>query len=282
MLPRSATRSAPATSSACSRPAPAVRRRADYSNNRYDYILDTLLRLKQAASTLSPADLERSFYEAGLRSGRDFLPPDLAKAAAEAVTEQATPAVARTPRSGRLRLMAWRASPGSACASGWSSASNCSTAGAARVHPARDFPAAPGERLGRLRALLADALACQATKGSSRADIGQGAAQDRPQHVSAVRGRHPRRTCAGARPGVRLTSAFLPARPPGRRSACRHSRPRTPVPGRTTLRIAGTEPVGRVEDQQVGPQQLVQLGLDVGGQALALDAPRAAPGRRTR
>lgn len=56
----------------------------DYNNSRYDYILDTL-RLKQAAGTLSPADLEAlsAYLKQDYDPDKDFLPPDLAKAAAE-------------------------------------------------------------------------------------------------------------------------------------------------------------------------------------------------------
>ncbi|WP_173171329.1 TolC family outer membrane protein [Pseudomonas tohonis] len=54
----------------------------DYNNARYDYILDNL-RLKQAAGTLSPSDLEAlaSFLKSDYDPDKDFLPPDLAKAA---------------------------------------------------------------------------------------------------------------------------------------------------------------------------------------------------------
>ncbi|QEY65252.1 TolC family outer membrane protein [Metapseudomonas lalkuanensis] len=54
----------------------------DYNNARYDYILDNL-RLKQAAGTLSPGDLEAlaSFLKPDYDPDKDFLPPDLAKAA---------------------------------------------------------------------------------------------------------------------------------------------------------------------------------------------------------
>ena len=56
----------------------------NYNNSRYDYILDTL-RLKQAAGTLSPADLEAlsAYLKQDYDPDKDFLPPDLAKAAAE-------------------------------------------------------------------------------------------------------------------------------------------------------------------------------------------------------
>ena len=56
----------------------------DYNNSRYDYILDNL-RLKQAAGTLSPGDLQAlsSFLKPDYNPDRDFLPPDLAAAAAE-------------------------------------------------------------------------------------------------------------------------------------------------------------------------------------------------------
>ena len=53
-----------------------------YNFARYDYILNNL-RLKQAAGTLSPADLEAlgSFLKPDYDPDQDFLPPDLAKAA---------------------------------------------------------------------------------------------------------------------------------------------------------------------------------------------------------
>lgn len=53
-----------------------------YNNARYDYILNNL-RLKQAAGTLSPADLEalEQYLKSDYDPDRDFLPPDLAKAA---------------------------------------------------------------------------------------------------------------------------------------------------------------------------------------------------------
>ncbi|MBY8946443.1 MULTISPECIES: TolC family outer membrane protein [unclassified Pseudomonas] len=56
----------------------------NYNNSRYDYILDNL-RLKQAAGTLSPGDLQdlTRYLKADYNPDRDFLPPDLAKAAAE-------------------------------------------------------------------------------------------------------------------------------------------------------------------------------------------------------
>ncbi len=52
----------------------------DYNNARYDYILDNL-RLKQAAGTLSPADLEAlaAFLKPDYDPDKDFLPPDLAE-----------------------------------------------------------------------------------------------------------------------------------------------------------------------------------------------------------
>ncbi|NWA00441.1 TolC family outer membrane protein [Pseudomonas gingeri] len=55
----------------------------DYNNTRYDYILDNL-RLKQAAGTLSPEDLSAlaRYLKADYNPDKDFLPPDLAKAAA--------------------------------------------------------------------------------------------------------------------------------------------------------------------------------------------------------
>ncbi|TWC41351.1 outer membrane protein [Pseudomonas sp. SJZ079] len=53
-----------------------------YNDARYDYILNNL-RLKQAAGTLSPADLEAlgSYLKPDYNPDQDFLPPDLAKAA---------------------------------------------------------------------------------------------------------------------------------------------------------------------------------------------------------
>ncbi|AIS15323.1 Outer membrane channel TolC (OpmH) [Pseudomonas chlororaphis subsp. aurantiaca] len=56
----------------------------NYNNSRYDYILDNL-RLKQAAGTLNPGDLQdlSRYLKADYNPDRDFLPPDLAKAAAE-------------------------------------------------------------------------------------------------------------------------------------------------------------------------------------------------------
>ncbi len=53
-----------------------------YNDARYDYILNNL-RLKQAAGTLSPADLEAlgNFLKPDYDPDQDFLPPDLAKAA---------------------------------------------------------------------------------------------------------------------------------------------------------------------------------------------------------
>jgi outer membrane protein len=54
----------------------------NYNNARYDYILNNL-RLKQAAGTLAPADLDSlsSFLKPDYNPDQDFLPPDLAKAA---------------------------------------------------------------------------------------------------------------------------------------------------------------------------------------------------------
>ncbi|WP_249678159.1 TolC family outer membrane protein [Pseudomonas abieticivorans] len=54
----------------------------DYNNSRYDYILDNL-RLKQAAGTLSPQDLQdlARYLKPDYNPDKDFLPPDLAKAA---------------------------------------------------------------------------------------------------------------------------------------------------------------------------------------------------------
>jgi len=56
----------------------------DYNNSRYDYILDNL-RLKQAAGTLSPQDLQDlgRFLKPDYNPDRDFLPPDLAREAAK-------------------------------------------------------------------------------------------------------------------------------------------------------------------------------------------------------
>ncbi|AZE87227.1 TolC family outer membrane protein [Pseudomonas orientalis] len=56
----------------------------NYNNSRYDYILDNL-RLKQAAGTLNPGDLQdlTRYLKADYNPDKDFLPPDLAKAAAE-------------------------------------------------------------------------------------------------------------------------------------------------------------------------------------------------------
>ncbi len=54
----------------------------DYNNTRYDYILDSL-RLKQAAGTLSPDDLQdlARYLKPDYNPDKDFLPPDLAEAA---------------------------------------------------------------------------------------------------------------------------------------------------------------------------------------------------------
>lgn len=54
----------------------------EYNNTRYDYIIDNL-RLKQAAGTLSPGDLQdlSRYLKADYNPDKDFLPPDLAKAA---------------------------------------------------------------------------------------------------------------------------------------------------------------------------------------------------------
>ncbi|MDM8348441.1 TolC family outer membrane protein [Pseudomonas sp. sp1636] len=54
----------------------------NYNDARYDYIINNL-RLKQAAGTLSPADLEalEQYLKSDYDPDRDFLPPDLAKAA---------------------------------------------------------------------------------------------------------------------------------------------------------------------------------------------------------
>mgnify|MGYP000107719350 CR=1 FL=1 len=54
----------------------------NYNDARYDYILNNL-RLKQAAGTLAPSDLEAlsRFLKPDYDPDRDFLPQDLAKAA---------------------------------------------------------------------------------------------------------------------------------------------------------------------------------------------------------
>lgn len=54
----------------------------NYNNARYDYILNNL-RLKQAAGTLSPDDLTalEQYLKSDYDPDKDFLPPDLAKAA---------------------------------------------------------------------------------------------------------------------------------------------------------------------------------------------------------
>ncbi|MDN6855682.1 TolC family outer membrane protein [Pseudomonas sp. CAN2814] len=54
----------------------------DYNNTRYDYILDNLS-LKQTAGTLAPTDLEAlgAYLKSDYNPDKDFLPPDLAKAA---------------------------------------------------------------------------------------------------------------------------------------------------------------------------------------------------------
>lgn len=54
----------------------------NYNDARYDYILNNL-RLKQAAGTLAPSDLEAlsGFLKPDYNPDQDFLPPDLAKAA---------------------------------------------------------------------------------------------------------------------------------------------------------------------------------------------------------
>jgi outer membrane protein len=54
----------------------------NYNNTRYDYILDNL-RLKQAAGTLNPGDLQdlARYLKRDYNPDKDFLPPDLAKAA---------------------------------------------------------------------------------------------------------------------------------------------------------------------------------------------------------
>jgi outer membrane protein len=56
----------------------------NYNNTRYDYILDNL-RLKQQAGTLNPGDLQdlARWLKPDYNPDKDFLPPDLAKAAAD-------------------------------------------------------------------------------------------------------------------------------------------------------------------------------------------------------
>ncbi|MEG5265431.1 TolC family outer membrane protein [Pseudomonas sp. JDS28PS106] len=51
----------------------------DYNNTRYDYIIDNL-RLKQAAGTLNPGDLQElaRYLKPDYNPDKDFLPPDLA------------------------------------------------------------------------------------------------------------------------------------------------------------------------------------------------------------
>jgi outer membrane protein len=65
----------------------------DYNNARYDYILDNL-RLKQAAGTLSPDDLEAlaRYLKPDYNPDRDFLPPDIARAAAANLNAPRPPA----------------------------------------------------------------------------------------------------------------------------------------------------------------------------------------------
>ncbi|MCY1401830.1 Outer membrane protein TolC [compost metagenome] len=64
----------------------------DYNNARYDYILDNL-RLKQAAGTLSPSDLQAllPYLKADYNPDKDFLPPGLAKAAQEQLEARPNP-----------------------------------------------------------------------------------------------------------------------------------------------------------------------------------------------
>ncbi|WP_431146409.1 TolC family outer membrane protein [Pseudomonas alvandae] len=63
----------------------------DYNNARYDYILDNL-RLKQAAGTLSPEDLQAlsRYLKPDYNPDKDFLPPDLEQAAAEQLRSRPT------------------------------------------------------------------------------------------------------------------------------------------------------------------------------------------------
>ena len=63
----------------------------DYNNARYDYILDNL-RLKQAAGTLSPEDLQAlsRYLKPDYNPDKDFLPPDLAQAAAAQLRSRPT------------------------------------------------------------------------------------------------------------------------------------------------------------------------------------------------
>lgn len=62
----------------------------DYNNARYNYILDNL-RLKQAAGTLAPSDLEAlsKYLKSDYNPDKDFLPPDLAKAAKDSLDNRA-------------------------------------------------------------------------------------------------------------------------------------------------------------------------------------------------
>jgi len=56
----------------------------NYNDARYGYIINNL-RLKQAAGTLAPSDLEAlaEHLKADYDPDRDFLPPDLARSAEE-------------------------------------------------------------------------------------------------------------------------------------------------------------------------------------------------------
>lgn len=58
----------------------------DYNNARYDYILDSL-RLKQAAGTLNPGDLEdlQRYLKPNYHPDTDFLPPDLSQSIGQPV-----------------------------------------------------------------------------------------------------------------------------------------------------------------------------------------------------
>lgn len=70
---------------------------SDYNNSRYDYILDNL-RLKQAAGTLSPQDLEAlgRYLKADYNPDKDFLPPDLESKARELLKPQTGGPTARS------------------------------------------------------------------------------------------------------------------------------------------------------------------------------------------
>ncbi len=74
----------------------------NYNNARYDYLLNNL-RLKQAAGTLSPADLEAldGFLNPLYDPDKDFLPEDLAKAAEATIAGRSE---LRPPATRRVRV----------------------------------------------------------------------------------------------------------------------------------------------------------------------------------